>query len=156
MCIQLGPFKNLHLLGILNGRWFPQALVYFLMDIHDVDFGDLIWFVCVCRTVGWCVRVVAGCVHELGLCGVAGEWVTRRKLLTPCTAEEHTKYREHLQKTQPTVNRHTSQTKHQALSKWQPGRRKTPNNTTAVHALAQQPAIITRTQQGHHQILSCG
>ena len=65
------------------------------------------------------------------------------------------KDRETLQSTQSTVNRHTSQTKHQSLSKGQPERRITPINTAAVHASAQQqPAIITRTQQGHHQILA--
>ena len=52
-------------------------------------------------------------------------------------------------------NRHTSQTKHQALPKGQPGRRIRPINTAAVHASAQQqPTIITHTRQGHHQILS--
>ena len=61
----------------------------------------------------------------------------------------------HLQSTQSTGSRHNSQTKHQALSKGQPGRRITPINTAAVHASAQQhPAIITLTQQGPHQILS--
>ena len=66
-----------------------------------------------------------------------------------------TKDGKHLQSTQSTVNRHTSQTKHQALPEGQPGRRITPINTAAVHASAQQqPAIITHTQQGHHQILS--
>ena len=63
--------------------------------------------------------------------------------------------RKHLQSTQRTVNRHTSQTKHQALSNGQPGRHITPTNTAAVHASAQhQPSIITRTQQGHQQTLS--
>ena len=42
----------------------------------------------------------------------------------------------------------------QALWKGQPGRRITPINTAAVHASAQQPAIIAHTQPGHHQILS--
>ena len=52
-------------------------------------------------------------------------------------------------------NRQTSQTKHQALPKGQPGRRITPINTAAVHASAQQqPTIITHTRQGHHQIFS--
>ena len=54
-------------------------------------------------------------------------------------------------------NRHTSQTKHQALPKGQPGRRITPINTAAVHASAQQqPTISTHvhTRQGHHQIFS--
>ena len=65
------------------------------------------------------------------------------------------KDRKHLQSTQSTVNRHTSQTKHQALPKGPPERRITPINTAAVHASAQQqPANITLTQQGHHQILS--
>ena len=69
----------------------------------------------------------------------------------------NTKRQEHLriQSTQSTVNRHSSQTKHQALSKGQPGRRITPTNTAAVHASTQQqPAIITLTQQVHDQILS--
>ena len=66
----------------------------------------------------------------------------------------NTKEREHLQSTQTTTNRYNSQTKNQALSKSQLGRRITPINTAAVHASAQQePAIITRTQQGHHQVL---
>ena len=52
-------------------------------------------------------------------------------------------------------NRHTSQAKHQALPKGQPGRRITPINTAAVHASAQQqPTMITLTRQGHQQILS--
>ena len=52
-------------------------------------------------------------------------------------------------------NRHTSQTKHQALPKGQPGRRITPINTAAVHASTQQqPNISTHTRQGHHQIFS--
>ena len=52
-------------------------------------------------------------------------------------------------------NRKTSQTKHQALPKGQPGRRITPINTAAVHASAQQqPTISTHTRQGHHQIFS--
>ena len=68
---------------------------------------------------------------------------------------KNTKDRKHLQSTQSTVNRHTSQTKHQAPSKRQPGRLTTPINTAAVHSSAQQqPAIITLTQQGHQQILS--
>ena len=50
-------------------------------------------------------------------------------------------------------NRHTTQTKHQALPKGQPGRRITPLNTAAVHTSAQ-PTIITHTRQAHHQILS--
>ena len=64
---------------------------------------------------------------------------------------------------------YTSQSKHQAPSKGQPGKRITPINTAAVHlciacialkqhlciaSAQQQPTIITRTQQGHHQILS--
>ena len=69
-------------------------------------------------------------------------------------------HRRGTQKTGNTYNqpsrpdRHTSQTKHQSLSKGQPGRRITPSNTAAVHASAQQPTIITHTRQGHHQILS--
>ena len=51
------------------------------------------------------------------------------------------KDRKHLQSTQSTVN---SQTKHQALSKGQPGRRMTPINTAAVHALS------TATTRHHH------
>ena len=52
-------------------------------------------------------------------------------------------------------NQHTSQTKHQALPKGQPGRRTTSITTAAVHASAQQqPTIITHTRQGHHQNLS--
>ena len=52
-------------------------------------------------------------------------------------------------------NRQTSQTKHQALPKGQPGRRITPINTAAVHASTQQqPNISTHTRQGHHQIFS--
>ena len=52
-------------------------------------------------------------------------------------------------------NRETSQTKHQALPKGQPGRCITPINTAAVHASAQQqPTISTHTRQGHHQIFS--
>ena len=47
----------------------------------------------------------------------------------------NTKDRKHLQSTQSTVNRHTSQTKHQALSKGQPGKRISPINTAAVHML---------------------
>ena len=43
----------------------------------------------------------------------------------------------------------------QAPSTIERAARETHNTkTAAVHALAQQPAIITRTQQGHHQILS--
>ena len=51
-------------------------------------------------------------------------------------------------------NRLTSQTKHQALPKGQPGRRTTPINTAAVHASAQKPNIISHTRHAHHQILS--
>ena len=47
----------------------------------------------------------------------------------------NTKDRKHLQSTQSTVNRHTSQTTHQALSKGQPGRHITPINTVAVNNL---------------------
>ena len=79
--------------------------------------------------------------------------VARRKLQTPGTAEQQKR-----QET-PTINaidrEHTSQTKHQALLKGQPGRRITPIKTTTMHASAQQlPAIINLTQQGHHYILS--
>ena len=69
----------------------------------------------------------------------------------------NTKDRRHLQSTQSTVNRHTSQTKHHALSNGLPAAEKriTPINTAAVHVSAQQqPAIITLTHQGQHQILS--
>ena len=68
-------------------------------------------------------------------------------------------HRQGTQKTRNTYNQpnrpnqQTSQTMHQVLSKGQPGRRITPINTAAVHASAQ-PTIITRTQRGHHQILS--
>ena len=65
----------------------------------------------------------------------------------------NTKDRKHLQSTQSTGNRHTSQTKHQTLLKGQPRIRITTVNTAALHTSAQ-PAIITRTQQDHHQILS--
>ena len=52
-------------------------------------------------------------------------------------------------------NRQTSLTKHHALPKRQPGRRRTPINTAVVHASAQQqPTISTHTRQGHHQIFS--
>ena len=77
------------------------------------------------------------------------------KLFECLASPRNTKNKKHLQSTQSNVNRKTSQTKHQALSKGRPGIRITPINTAAVHASAQQqPAIITRTQQGHHQILS--
>ena len=66
----------------------------------------------------------------------------------------NTKDRKHLQDTQSTVNRHTSQTKHQAQLKGQAGRRITPINTAAMHASAQQPTISTHTRQGHHQLFS--
>ena len=60
---------------------------------------------------GWSGPVIlCDCCEKL-LC------FTRRKLQMPGTAEEHTKDGEYLQSTQPTVNRHTSQTKHQALSR---------------------------------------
>ena len=82
--------------------------------------------------------------------------VTRRKLQTlwHLAPPRNTKDRKHLQSRQSADNRHTSQTKHQELSKGQPERRITTMNTAAVHASAHQPAIITLTHEGHHQILS--
>ena len=66
---------------------------------------------------------------------------------TCLASPRNTKDRKHVQSTQSTVNRQSSQTKHQALSKGRPGIRITPINTAAVHASAQQQrAIITRTQ----------
>ena len=66
----------------------------------------------------------------------------------------NTENRKHLQSTQSTVNRHTSQTKHQALSKGQPGRRITPTQQpcTLQHSNNQpsSPApnrVITRSSQ---------
>ena len=68
-------------------------------------------------------------------------------------------HRRGTQKTGNTYNqpkrpgRHTSQTKHQALSKGQEGRRITPSNTAAVHASAhRQPTIITHTYVIHTYI----
>ena len=46
--------------------------------------------------------------------------VTRGKLQTPGTAEEHNTNKEHLQSGQTTGTRHNSQTKHRAPSKEQP------------------------------------
>ena len=75
---------------------------------------------------------------------------------TGCDTEKapNSWHRRGTQKTGNTYNqpnrpdRHTSQTKHQALSKGQPGRRITPINTAAGHASAQpQPTIITHTRQ---------
>ena len=103
-----------------------------------------------CRRMPKCRRA-CWTYHQLGLTKtfvLHGE--SSKRLAPPRNTED----RKHLQSTQPSVTRHTAQTKHQALSKGQPGRRITPKNTAAVHALAQEPAIITRTQQGHHQILS--
>ena len=80
-------------------------------------------------------------------------YVTRTKLTTPGTAEEHTR-----QET-PTTNHIDRQPTHltdQARSNIEKAARETHNtNTAAMHASAQQqPAIITLTQQGHQQILS--
>ena len=102
------------------------------------------WFRWRCTaSCGWQMRCIFGAMP--GRCCFLR--VTQRKLQTPGTAEEHTKDRKHLQSNHPTVNQHTAQTKHQALSKGQPGRRTTPITTAAVHTASQQPAIITRTQQ---------
>ena len=91
------------------------------------------------------------CCLAVKLCRVT---VTRRKLKTPGTAEEHKR-----QET-PTINPIDRQPTHltdQAPSTIERAARETqtPINTAAVHASAQQqPAIITLTQQDHHQILS--
>ena len=66
-----------------------------------------------------------------------------KRLAPPRNTED----RKHLSSTQSTVNRHNSQTKHQALSKGQPGRRKTPITTAAVHASAQQHGVTRRKLQ---------
>ena len=79
--------------------------------------------------------------------------VARRKLQMPGTADEHK-----IQET-PTINPIDRQPTHLTdkapNTNGQPGRRIAPSKTAAVHASAQQqPAIITLTQQGHHQIFS--
>ena len=94
------------------------------------------------------------CMHVRPPAAATPAGVTRRKLQTPGNAEEHK--RQETPYNQPNrPNRQTSQTKHQALPKGQPGRRITPINTAAVRASAQQqPTISTHTRQGHHQIVS--
>ena len=75
-----------------------------------------------------------------------------KRLAPPRNTED----RKHPQSTQ-TVNRHNTQTKHQALTKGQPG------SLDVKYQSAQQPctpsaqqqlALVTHTQQGHHQISS--
>ena len=120
-----------------------QASVYAMLTIRDVGrTWDADGAIVNMLFYPACATVWEQCVLHGG---------SSKRLAPP----RNTRDRKHLQSTQSTVNRQTSQTKHQSHWKGRPRIRLTPINTAAVHTSAQQqPAIITRTQQGHHQFLS--
>ena len=118
---------------------------------HMVEDDELVYAPSLCFTA------VKG-QHSLGFEGLVQQlygqffvdtWTTHSFVLHGESSKRlapprNTKDRKHLQSTQLTVDRHNSQTKHQALSKGQPGGRITPINIAAVHAFS------TATTRHHH------